>query len=94
MLAQLEGSLITEAGERVQTKCRDTKTHTHTHRRVQLAQCREKPQCGKHAHRTDDEAMVVNPLTVARFTTTKLLGNVCFQASPGTNTKIQTNVFL
>ena len=31
MLAQLEGSLITEAGERVQTKCRDTKTHTHTH---------------------------------------------------------------
>lgn len=62
--------------------------HKHTEKSSELCVGRKLGVADSHAE------LVMKTLTVARSTTNKLPGNVCFQASAGTKKDAQTNIFL
>lgn len=63
---------------------------TQTHTEVLLALCGTKAQRDRLARRAGDEDL----LAVARSITSKLFGNVCFQASARRKKEVQTDIFL
>lgn len=83
MLAQLESSLITEAGERVQAKCTDTNTH-----KSPVGMCVERKLI-VHA-----ELMMKIHLLLHDPPTTNCLEMFDFRLQQEQSKDVQTNMFL